>query len=93
MLDKVKLDADAAILGLGKVCADAVAAVESGWEDKKLDIVPGSAILDEVYKTFGSRYEKMRDGIGVASHMTRQQIDPEVRDFIEALRSSPTPDG
>lgn len=85
MLEAIKSEADVAISGLDELCDEAIAAVETDWSNRKMDIVPGSAILDEVYKTFGFRYDKMRDGIGVASQMQNREIDDELRGFIRGL--------
>jgi len=88
MLQAVRTDADTLISGVDDICDDAKIAVESVWSNKKMDVVPGSAILDEVYKTFGFRYDKMRDGIGIASQMQSDEIDIELRDFLNILAAT-----
>ncbi|MDA9427175.1 hypothetical protein XH97_34435 [Bradyrhizobium sp. CCBAU 53380] len=85
MLEDVKLDIDSAISGLDQLCDEASKMVDADWSRRRLEIVPGSAILDEVYKKFGARYDKVRDGIGVASQMRREELDSEIRDFIRKL--------
>jgi hypothetical protein len=88
MLAPVRASTDSAIAEVTRVCEEAINAVEHEWATRKLDIVPGSAILDEVYKRYGFRYDKMRDGIGVASQMDESEIDKELRDFIRVLGNS-----
>jgi len=88
MLEKVKADADTAIAGLDDLCSEAASLVEADWPNRKMNIVPGSSILDKVYKKFGLRYDKMRDGIGVASQMEKDEIESELRTFIQDLGKS-----
>jgi putative ATP-dependent endonuclease of OLD family len=90
MLESAKSDANALISDLDKLCDDALKAVGDDWSNKKQDIVPGSAILDDIYKKFGFRYDKMRDGIGIASRIKKNEIDIEIRDFIAELSTAPT---
>jgi putative ATP-dependent endonuclease of the OLD family len=85
MLQAVQTDTESLIAGVDGMCDNAELAVESVWSDKKMDVVPGSAILDEVYKTFGFRYDKMRDGIGIASQMQIAEIVFELQDFLKQL--------
>lgn len=85
MLQRVQTSTDILISDVDRVCQDASTDVETDWPRKKMDIVPGSAILDEIYKKFGFRYDKMRDGIGIASQIMKDEIDPELRDFIRSL--------
>jgi hypothetical protein len=85
MLQAVRADADKIIGDVDGICDAAIADVEGAWSNRKMDVVPGSAILDEVYKTFAFRYDKMRDGVGIASQMRVDEIDAELRDFLEAL--------
>jgi hypothetical protein len=68
-----------------KICADAESQVESSWQTDKFGVVPGSALLDEVYKKYGLRYDKMRDGVAVAAQMNIDEIDVEIRSFIKRL--------
>lgn len=90
ILTRMRDLADATISEVKEVYEKAADAVEREWPTSKMDIVPGSAILDEVYKRYGFRYDKMRDGIGVAAQMEESEIDRELRDFIHVL-GKPSP--
>jgi predicted ATP-dependent endonuclease of OLD family len=59
--------------------------VESDWELKKLDIVPGDLLLDMVCKNYGTRFKKERDGSRLAALMTESEIDNEVCEIIREI--------
>ena len=42
-------------------------------------------MLDEVYKSFGIRYDKMRDGVAIAAQMEAKDIEKEIEQFIRQL--------
>jgi putative ATP-dependent endonuclease of OLD family len=85
MLENMQGSISSALSSVDRLCADAESQVESSWQTDKLGIVPGSALLDEVYKKYGFRYDKMRDGVAVAAHMDVDEIDVEIQDFIKRL--------
>jgi hypothetical protein len=85
MLEKMKESAADAVEQVDNICVEAEKNVEANWPDKKFDIVPGSALLDAVYKKYGFRYEKLRDGVALSALMPSAIIDSELRNFIKSL--------
>jgi predicted ATPase len=59
--------------------------VEGQWEREKFNLVPGAILLDEVYKKYALRFEKMRDAPRLASHMSETEIDSELKSFLKGL--------
>jgi hypothetical protein len=86
MLEKMKTSLEQTAKGLDEALKQSMDEVEKEWDGRKLEIVPGSALLDEVYKKFGFRYDKMRDGIAVASLLSPDKIDQELVTVITQLR-------
>jgi putative ATP-dependent endonuclease of OLD family len=70
--------------GFDETISHAVSDVERNWEAKKLDIVPGASLLDHLYKRYGLRFEKTRDGPAVAALMRKDEIDREIVKVISA---------
>lgn len=69
--------------GIMRVLTEVESEIESKWEQKKQEIVPGSLLLDTLFKEYGMRYKKKRDGPLIASLMLRTEIEPEIRVLIE----------
>jgi putative ATP-dependent endonuclease of the OLD family len=61
--------------------------VESIWNDKKFEIIPGDMLLDSVCKKFGTSFNKMQDGKRLASLMKDEEIDPEIKMIIKEIGS------
>jgi len=85
MVQNMKANAEESLASLDTICERAVSEVETAWRDAKLDIVPGSALLDEVYKNYGFRFDKMRDGFAIASLLKAGDVDREIQDFMKQL--------
>lgn len=84
-LSGMQTSAADAIADMDRICIEAEAEVENAWKNRKFEIVPGSFLLDEVYKEYGFRYDKMRDGVAVASCYSSLEIEQEIREFIVGL--------
>ena len=85
MIEEMRAGADALVGKVDGACDLATKEVEQDWANRKLEIVPGSAMLDEVYKSFGIRYDKMRDGVAIAAQMEAKDIEKEIEQFIRQL--------
>jgi putative ATP-dependent endonuclease of the OLD family len=56
------------------------------WGENKLSVVPGDILLDSLCKVYGVRYKKdLGDGARLASFLSGNNIDKELRDVIEAI--------
>jgi hypothetical protein len=84
VLEQLKGDVDSIANGIDLTLSNAKKSVEDNWS-RKLDIVPGTAILDEWYKKYGLRFDKVRDGPSIAALIAPDEIDIELRDFVNGL--------
>ena len=50
----------------------------SRWDSEKRSLVPGSSLLDEIFKHYGLRFQKLRDGPALASRLSAEEIDAEL---------------
>jgi predicted ATP-dependent endonuclease of OLD family len=85
-LDAIKREIEQLEADLDRLATEASETVERTW-DKKLFVVPGSAILDAWYKKYGLRFDKLRDGPAIANLLRTSEIDAELQGFIEGLRT------
>ncbi|MGP0093098.1 MAG: AAA family ATPase [Xanthobacteraceae bacterium] len=56
---------------------------DRSWKDNKLKIVPGTELLDAVFKKFGLAYMKTRDARGIAAAMTPDEVPAEIKAFLD----------
>ena len=62
------------------------ARIDEMWQTSKLDLVPGDHLLDMVCRKYDVRYKKKeQDGSRLASLMHENEIDKEIKDFIQAI--------
>lgn len=61
------------------------AAIASRWEVEKLDIVPGTELLDKLFQQYGVRFRKETDSSRIAEMMVRDEINPELVNFIKSI--------
>ncbi len=61
--------------------------LEDRWDREKLKVVPGTELLDEVFKVFGLRFVKLRDGPGLAAKLGVNAIDSELAAILHKLGS------
>ena len=59
--------------------------LDNVWQAKKLDIVPGDILLDEVCKEYGLRFKKEKDTAKLANLMQKDEIDPEIKRVIQEI--------
>ena len=60
--------------------------VETLWNERPQDIVPGDLLIDMVYKNYGVRFHKERgDGVNIARMMTKSEIGPELEELINSI--------
>jgi hypothetical protein len=85
VLEQMREAAAGLVVNVDNVCTQCAKEVEDEWADRKLDIVPGAALLDEVYKKSGLRYDKMRDSVALAALVKNTQIDDEIARFLRQL--------
>jgi hypothetical protein len=64
---------------------NAVSEIEQGWENEKLDRVPGAELLDLLFQRYGIRYQKDRDGVGIASQLKPHEIAAEIKTFLQGI--------
>ncbi|MDJ0555601.1 MAG: AAA family ATPase [Microcoleaceae cyanobacterium MO_207.B10] len=62
--------------------------VEKNWNHKKLDIVPGDLLLDEVCQIYNVRFNKTKDASRIAALMDKDKIDSEICEIIKEIGSS-----
>lgn len=61
--------------------------IESIWETKKLDIIPGDILLDLVCKKYSLRFRKMQDSKRLAALIDEKEIDKEIRRILYEITS------
>jgi hypothetical protein len=61
------------------------AAVDASWGTNKLDIVPGSELLDKLFQHYGIRFRKETDSSRIAALTTREEIDEELVGVIKSI--------
>jgi len=59
--------------------------LEARWDNERRKLVPGTELLDEVFKTYGLRFVKLRDGPGLAAKLKENEIDAELRTILIGL--------
>ena len=59
--------------------------LEDRWDREKYKLVPGTELLDEVFKTYGLRFLKLRDGPGLAAKLDDHAIDNELGTLLRNL--------
>jgi hypothetical protein len=89
-----KRDIEAASEKLGTMAAeiekqvDAIAAsLNRRWDREKLLLVPGAALLDEIYKLYGFRFDKVRDGPKLASKLLEAELDDNLKSILRQMGS------
>jgi putative ATP-dependent endonuclease of the OLD family len=70
---------------LDRISEQAVTEVEKEWGNRKMEIVPGSNILDDWYRRYGLRFDKIRDGPAIAALMKQDEIPRELGKFIRSV--------
>jgi putative ATP-dependent endonuclease of the OLD family len=85
VLEQMREAAAGLVLNVEDACTRCAKEVEDEWAKRKLDIVPGATLLDEVYKKSGLRYDKMRDGVALAALVKNTEIDDEIARFLRQL--------
>lgn len=61
------------------------ASVEAQWMPHRMNLVPGDILIDQVCQEFGIRYRKERDASRLASFLSTDSIDLELRKLIRSL--------
>ena len=63
--------------------------LDSDWLDQpsRINIVPGTDILEEVFRRLGAKFRKTRDAQRIAKHMRVDEISQEIQFILERLRS------
>jgi hypothetical protein len=61
--------------------------LENEWENqsRRINIVPGADVLERVYQSFNSRYDKSKDGLRIAAAMNSDDIPEEIQEIIEKI--------
>jgi hypothetical protein len=62
-------------------------ALDSKWEGAKRKLVPGTELLDEIFKSYGLRFVKLRDGPALAAKLKASDIDPELSGILRNLEA------
>jgi hypothetical protein len=61
--------------------------IENRWSKGKRKLVPGAVLLDEIFKTYGLRFVKLRDGPELAAKLGASDIDLELQAILRGLDS------
>jgi hypothetical protein len=61
------------------------ASLEARWVNERSKLVPGSELLEEIFKTYGLRFVKLRDGPGLAAKLKDNEIDAELRRILALM--------
>jgi hypothetical protein len=64
---------------------DVITDFERCWATNKLNLVPGTELLDQVLKRFGLAYRKVRDARAIAAAMTESEVPTEVKQLVNEL--------
>ncbi|MET8372389.1 AAA family ATPase [Micromonospora profundi] len=59
--------------------------VNSQWQGKKMDLVPGDELLDSVCREFGVRFKKRHDGVRIAGLMRTTEVPAELAQLLRRL--------
>jgi putative ATP-dependent endonuclease of the OLD family len=59
--------------------------LQARWNSEKHKLVAGTELLDEVFKSYGLRFVKLRDGPGLAAMLTVSDIDTELTRILQGL--------
>jgi hypothetical protein len=65
--------------------------LERRWDKDKRKLVPGAVLLDELFKTYGLRFVKLRDGPGLAAKLDVSDINLELQSILRNLDSEERP--
>jgi len=60
-------------------------AVGKNWESSKLDRVPDSELLENLFQEYGVHFHKETDSARLAAKISKDEIDKELVDFIKQL--------
>jgi putative ATP-dependent endonuclease of OLD family len=63
--------------------------VETEWSSKCLDIIPGDELLDVACQKMGARFHKQRDGVRLASLMSKDEIPTELQSILREIGAHP----
>ncbi|MDZ8054068.1 MAG: ATP-dependent nuclease [Aulosira sp. ZfuVER01] len=59
--------------------------INADWQSKKLDLVPGDILLDEVCQRYNVRFKKEKDTYRLAGLMEKDEINQEIKDIIQEI--------
>lgn len=59
--------------------------METEWAAKKLEIAPGSLVLEALFGRFGLKYSKQADGIQIAECMHESELDQDLLKLIHEV--------
>jgi hypothetical protein len=59
--------------------------INRNWDRTKLAIVPGDILLDTVFREYGLRFVKERDGARIASLMMEDEIEHEIKSLLREI--------
>jgi hypothetical protein len=59
--------------------------LERNWGIGKRKLVPGTELLDEIFKAYRLRFVKLRDGPGLAARLKARDIDSELGEILRNL--------
>jgi putative ATP-dependent endonuclease of the OLD family len=62
--------------------------LENRWNNEKYKIIPGAELLDEVFKTYGLRFVKLRDGPSLAAKLDINDLDRELCSILRNLNGA-----
>ncbi len=61
--------------------------LEQEWKNKTnwINIAPGEEILSTIYKEFGAKFDKIKDGKRIAKAIKKEDIDEEIKNLIKNI--------
>jgi putative ATP-dependent endonuclease of OLD family len=73
---------------LPSVTQDVRRNVDTQWDVRKLQIVPGDHLLDRVFSRYGIRFRKERDSVRLATYLQPEEIDGEIATLLKQIDAS-----
>lgn len=67
------------------IAQEEASAIEARWPTEKMNLVQGDVLLDAVFRVYGLRFNKSRDGAALAALMTDEEIDQEIKAFFKTI--------
>lgn len=70
-----------------RVIDDVKNTLDSSWSDAsyRRQFAPGADILSLIFREYGAKFEKTRDGVALLKEINEDEIDSEIKDILERI--------